>query len=50
MNYLQAFIRAQAVLANPGASQQEVKAALAEVKAAKEKVKWEKTKGCKNAP
>ena len=44
VNYLQAFIRAQAVLANPGASQQEVKAVLAEVKAAKKKLNGKKPK------
>ena len=47
VNYLQAFIRAQAVLANPGASQQEVKAALAEVKAAKKKLNGKKPKVAK---
>ena len=47
VNYLQAFIRAQAVLTNPGASQQEVKAALAEVKAAKKKLNGKKPKVAK---
>ena len=47
VSYLQAFIRAQAVLANPAASQQEVKAALAEVKAAKKKLNGKKPKVAK---
>ena len=47
VNYLQAIIRAQAVLANPGASQQEVKAALAEVKVAKKKLNGKKPKVAK---